>query len=650
MNIEDLGLSSRVRKQLLEKCSEKELCKALLELDFSFLNDLELDSKVEMQLIRSAYAQKYGFSFSSDLCQSPQVKKIQKEILDSIRKRCVLSSTKKKLLQFLPTQDLEEIKRRQELVSAAKQFFLSLSPEKVGSLRSLLLQEDCIVDGEREIVYLCDEDEVFKAFNEKIPAKFSFFVLGQLFNFRRYQDAPLVRYVYTIESKFVSELEQHENVEAVAFKQDFFAVFPELFVAEFAKKKNFLQAAIDCSKLLGEKDGSLTIEREKVEEVLVLLERIENFSGQEFDLADLEAFLEQCVALFEEKLSAMNINGMELLKLLRSNSSDSVIHKVLMEVELAMREIDEEKAGFVIFSAYPLELKKEKVLLLEKQSATEQAKRRFALFDRFYSGLGGDFSLLRECCAYLEELDFLLALGQSFARHSSPLVTCNRSEKFSFKGLKSRALTENNIAAVPIDYYIDRNQTIVTGANSGGKTTLLNLIVETHLLALMGFFVEGEVSVSFYDEIHYFKKSSGTMGSGAFETTLKSFAQLSAGRAGKRILVLADEIESITEPGAASKIIAATLDWLTRGKNVDVILVSHLGEVLAKECPRARIDGIEAKQLGDNLELVVERNPRIGYLARSTPQLIVERLSKKHEMGIDPEEGYFSYLLEKMKT
>ncbi|RLI58958.1 MAG: endonuclease MutS2, partial [Candidatus Thorarchaeota archaeon] len=41
-----------------------------------------------------------------------------------------------------------------------------------------------------------------------------------------------------------------------------------------------------------------------------------------------------------------------------------------------------------------------------------------------------------------------------------------------------------------------------------------------------------------------------------------------------------------------------------------------------------RIDGIEARGLNEELELIVDRTPRFGHLARSTPELIVERLSK----------------------
>ena len=45
-------------------------------------------------------------------------------------------------------------------------------------------------------------------------------------------------------------------------------------------------------------------------------------------------------------------------------------------------------------------------------------------------------------------------------------------------------------------------------------------------------------------------------------------------------LVLIDEIESITEPGAAANLIAGTLDYL-RDRNKDVVLVTHLGSVLS---------------------------------------------------------------------
>ena len=86
------------------------------------------------------------------------------------------------------------------------------------------------------------------------------------------------------------------------------------------------------------------------------------------------------------------------------------------------------------------------------------------------------------------------------------------------------------------------------------------------------------------------------------------------------------------------------MSWITKQSPVDIVLVTHLGEELAKECKEARIDGIEAERLNEKLELVVNRNPKINVLAKSTPQLIVERLAKKYTSP------YFSYLLKEMRT
>ena len=44
---------------------------------------------------------------------------------------------------------------------------------------------------------------------------------------------------------------------------------------------------------------------------------------------------------------------------------------------------------------------------------------------------------------------------------------------------------------------------------------------------------------------------------------------------------------------------------------------------------KARVDGIEAKGLDEELELIVDRVPRIGIPARSTPELILKRLEAR---------------------
>ena len=55
-----------------------------------------------------------------------------------------------------------------------------------------------------------------------------------------------------------------------------------------------------------------------------------------------------------------------------------------------------------------------------------------------------------------------------------------------------------------------------------------------------------------------------------------------------------------------------------------------------------RIDGIEAQGLDENMDLIVDRNPKRNHIARSTPELIVRRLASRSQ---GPTSEIFSNLL-----
>jgi len=93
-----------------------------------------------------------------------------------------------------------------------------------------------------------------------------------------------------------------------------------------------------------------------------------------------------------------------------------------------------------------------------------------------------------------------------------------------------------------------------------------------------------------------------------------------------------DEFEAITEPGAAVSIMAELLKVASERGHY-VIVVSHLGNELKEELPFARVDGIEAKGLDENFNLIVDRQPVFGRLGRSTPELIIEKMYMKAKGG-----------------
>ncbi|TQQ79046.1 MutS-related protein [Halonotius roseus] len=209
---------------------------------------------------------------------------------------------------------------------------------------------------------------------------------------------------------------------------------------------------------------------------------------------------------------------------------------------------------------------------------------------------------------------------------------------FTIEGGRSPLLDVDFAAVEPVDYSVE-GVTLLSGVNSGGKTSLLDLVGLIVIAAQMGLPVPADhAQLSRFSELHYYAKSQGTLDAGAFESTLQDFGDLVAGADGR--LVLVDELESITEPGASAKLIAGILEALDRQQTA-AVFVSHLArEIREAAAIDVAVDGIEAVGLVDG-ELEVNRSPVKDQLARSTPELIVEKLA-------DDDDGeFYESLLEK---
>jgi DNA mismatch repair protein MutS2 len=191
----------------------------------------------------------------------------------------------------------------------------------------------------------------------------------------------------------------------------------------------------------------------------------------------------------------------------------------------------------------------------------------------------------------------------------------------------------------PVDYGLgncaskaDRQSiALLTGANSGGKTTMLELLGHCTILAHMGLPVPAKSArVGRIESLHVLAKAGGTQSAGALEQTLLQLAQVVSNTDSK--LILADELEAITEPGAGAKIIAGMLEAAESHAGTCMLLVTHLAPAIIEAAGRElRTDGIEARGLDENLELIVDRTPRRNHLARSTPELIVRRLVERSQ-------------------
>lgn len=313
-----------------------------------------------------------------------------------------------------------------------------------------------------------------------------------------------------------------------------------------------------------------------------------------------------------------------------------------------LRLLDEEEeliqGLFMREISFPVKINEEILEKLRRHLKKKLAIRSYELKTRLASALSPHKDHVVMAARRFFELDFALMLGKFIDTYQMTFPTLkNDPSGIKLDGLKNLFLQklelEGKLVLEPVSYSLGEIGTIqgvvngericiLSGANSGGKTTLLVAVAQAVILGQMGLAVPAShAEIGVFDELHFFKKATGEADAGAFESTLRTLTGMVLKKTRK--LVLADEMESISEPGASARVISAFLDMLYQSEDSCGLFVSHLANEIAEHCKNpVRIDGIEAKGLDQNLNLIVDRSPKFNYYARSTPQLIVERLQK----------------------
>ena len=320
-------------------------------------------------------------------------------------------------------------------------------------------------------------------------------------------------------------------------------------------------------------------------------------------------------------------------------------------LDLRPEEADFAERAFPDDPAFPVEHESSVISRLRTELKAGRDRRAA----RLKRDLAADLSALRDPVEGLVrealELDVELAVARFADDFECTLPTfvdiddadaardgISESHGFAIEGGRSPLLDVDFAEVDPVDYRVS-GATLLSGVNSGGKTSTLDLVALVVVLAQMGLPVPAErAELERFSELHYYAKTQGTLDAGAFESTLRDFRDLADGETNR--LVLVDELESITEPGASAKIVAGILEALDE-QAATAVFVSHLaGEIREAAGFDVAVDGIEALGLEDG-ELVVNRSPVKDHLARSTPELIVEKLAD------DDGSGFYDRLLEK---
>ena len=269
---------------------------------------------------------------------------------------------------------------------------------------------------------------------------------------------------------------------------------------------------------------------------------------------------------------------------------------------------------------------------------TAVTERETAVADRLSGVLAETDSEVEGAVAAVDDIAFDVSLARFALAFELTRPDLVERRATGVVGARNLALADAGGSVQPVTYAVGDHDlsvpganpppdgdrvAVLTGANSGGKTTLLETLCQVQLLAQMGLPVPAEqAEVGIVDTV-VFHRRHASFNAGVLESTLQTVVPPVT--TAERTLMLVDEFEAITEPGRAADLLHG-LVTLTVDSDALGVYVTHLADDLEPLPDRARVDGIFAEGLTPDLDLEVDYQPRFGTVGRSTPEFIVSRL------------------------
>ncbi|MBN1389733.1 MAG: hypothetical protein JXA22_03715 [Candidatus Thermoplasmatota archaeon] len=436
-------------------------------------------------------------------------------------------------------------------------------------------------------------------------------------------------------------------VEAVHHSSPDIEIVPERSMQDLLPQLERIRAVSGLRSLFGEKTSCA-----RALEVMDELSAISQGPLEPDEVrGKVEEIRKEVEASLKVAISGLTLSGNDALSILSSGETlqlrEIYRQHARMSADMVLRSLGVKKDLFRI--RYPLEIENE---ALEDMISSMTEKAAVARFRRKVE-LARELAALRDEVmrelVWAVDLDWNWGLG-TFVEDLAlaPFQICQGY--LALKGAADLHLRDQR-QYQKVDYHLgavpsgmmelfprfdvsDSRTAMLTGANSGGKTTLLMTIAQVLIMARMGLPVPAERA--FLPDIDrvFIYRPKRRMDAGGLEEFLKELLPLSL-KADERSIVLADELEAMTELEAASRIIGVFLEELS-ARGAYSVVVTHMADEIGKYTG-CRVDGIEARGLDEKHDLIVDRTPVIGLHARSTPELILKKLharSRGEDKGI----------------
>ena len=572
-----------------------------------------------------------------EFIKSDRAMELYEDIINKILAYSNTKYSKNRILLLSPSKDIEKINSQLDFVMDAKQHVSQLPIIKLrGLMKNLKEVEEVKAEYNPTKAILVESDEDNSYLTD--------LGLNQYYPILTASDSPLLReelmnydLVFYVYSQGILDFEGMPNLVMINIEDNDYEIVPEKIINFFIQNKDLFTRVHEIQKIRN-KESVLG-------EIIPIIDEVNIIDKREVDIEKLVYSLKEDMDdELEKSIKQVDLEGDEILNLLNNNFPPK-IKKIFDEIINKRKEIIYEKTGIrfdPFLRKYPIEIDDTEIerIILEQSS-----KKENDIFDIKRNAAIELNSIKEKAIKEVEDVikfDYEFSLG-SFA-YEYDLCRPEFSEEIELNGALhlELALKKDKDQIQKVDYKLtqDENIALLTGAKSGGKTTLLETLTQISIMAQIGLPVSADsAKIKLFDEIYHFSKKR-SLDAGAFESFLNVFIPIVTTDSEK--LVLLDELEGITELDAAVKIISTFIDMIKESNSYGII-VTHMARELMNYTD-IRVDGIEAKGLDENYNLIVDRTPKMNFLAKSTPELILKRIYEKSD---DELKAVYSRILEK---
>ena len=608
--------------------------------DFHSLASLLGIEEREAERVVIKYKEREAGCRLRDLFCTKEARELRREILEMLSLYAVTRIGREMILTLIPTRDREELQRRFSDVRAGMELVQLLGVKNVKRVREMLSKADIkgISASKAKAPVVAIQD---REIEQLIRANYGDFVTVEFLDSAEKAEELVNR---TNKVLLISEREhEHEYDEPgiITRRIDELSepceIYPEFVVMTYVAKKSAIEALIGILEQFEAIRNSELFKDVSIADLKAVLSLI-SVSEAERKEGGYESF-DEVILRYEEEINR------EATRIMKTGGGaaefraylDDILLQMADELMLKGEDRITLRESAMESGELPFEFSREKIASLRLKYDRVIAERTYHRMRELAKQLEQHRQVVTEGIKRLFYLDFLLAtalFAHGFELNLPELVDGGLGVEMGKNIFLKAEEIRGGEKVVPVSYSVGDVKlsifgatphpvAILTGANSGGKTCLLNMLATSVILTELGLPVPAERAEIPLLPLYLYRRKA-IKKTGSFEYSMRALSRIFMREGGKVILI--DELEALTEPGAMGRIMASILNNLPEG-TLGVVITHLIHEILPHiSMAKIRVDGIESEGLDASGNIIVERQPMFNHIGSSTPELVIKKL------------------------